>query len=431
MKHSLAPALAILLATTFAPSALGQRGLVGERFRNMPGEQDNLFPAGAGPGSRQAQMEAGVRPTIMLTGYWSPTNAMLRHFSTDPVQNPDGWKGSNWEGRGFDVYSYFPEFPSGLGQGVGDLEVDYQDTSNDFWPLANNIQPVAIITFSRAGVGGRWELEWNNRNLASWIDDYSAPLQPTPSPPDASVPAGTIRNSTLPVQDVLDAIRVTGLQNLFTFVDFSGDGGGFLSEFIAYHGVWYQDLHASPSDPAWCVAAGHVHVSSDIHLPKATRATNQTVRAVIRYVETVLDPHGGSTGWFCETNNNSALGAGSLLTAIGSHSISKNSLTLSVVENIPNGFGLPFYGLSSQAPTPFGDGELCISGPLFRVLPATLSAADGTASIALDLSAAPFSGGAGQVTAGSTWHFQYWLRDAAAGGTGFNASSGLAITFAP
>jgi hypothetical protein len=30
---------------------------------------------------------------IMLTGYWAPTNEMLRQFSQNQDQNPGGWKG--------------------------------------------------------------------------------------------------------------------------------------------------------------------------------------------------------------------------------------------------------------------------------------------------------------------------------------------------
>ena len=33
------------------------------------------------------------RPKIMVTGYWPPTNEMVRHFSQDPDLNPDGWQG--------------------------------------------------------------------------------------------------------------------------------------------------------------------------------------------------------------------------------------------------------------------------------------------------------------------------------------------------
>jgi hypothetical protein len=52
--------------------------------------------------------------------------------------------------------AYFPEFSppdcTSCGQGSGDFQVDYQDTSADFWPLANALQPIAVITFSRTGV---------------------------------------------------------------------------------------------------------------------------------------------------------------------------------------------------------------------------------------------------------------------------------------
>jgi hypothetical protein len=36
-----------------------------------------------------------------------------------------------------------------------------------------------------------------------------------------------------------------------------------------------------------------------------------------------------------------------------------------------------------------------------------------------------------QITAGSTWNFQAWFRDPAAGGAFFNLSDGLNLTFAP
>lgn len=33
----------------------------------------------------------GERPLIMLTGYWNPTGAMIRHFSRDVGLNPAGF----------------------------------------------------------------------------------------------------------------------------------------------------------------------------------------------------------------------------------------------------------------------------------------------------------------------------------------------------
>ena len=40
----------------------------------------------------------------MVTGYWPPTNEMVRHFSQNINLNPDGWQGENWEGT--DMMSY-------------------------------------------------------------------------------------------------------------------------------------------------------------------------------------------------------------------------------------------------------------------------------------------------------------------------------------
>lgn len=231
---------------------------------------------------------ADFTKNIMITGYWPPTNEMVRRFSTSPEQNPNGWIGENWEGRGYNIYSFFPEFPNGLGKGVGDLEVDYQDTSYDFWRLADEVKPVAIITFSRASARNppRWEVEAKQRNLQTWINDYEAPFQPTPAPPDGSQPAGYVRESSLPMQDIVDAVAAANL-GITPFIS-ENYGGGFLSEFIAYHGTWYQDLHSDPDDPAWCVAAGHVHVDYSMSLDQAIAATDVTLRVLTEYVDSII-----------------------------------------------------------------------------------------------------------------------------------------------
>jgi hypothetical protein len=227
-------------------------------------------------------------PNIMLTGYWPPTNEMLRRFSPNPEQNPEGWIGENWEGRGYNVYAYFPEFPGGLGKGEGDFEVDYQDTSADFWPIADSLGPVAIVTFGRAGEDLDWELEWRQRNLgctfAGWLADYLAPVQPTPCPPDETADTGFRRYSTLPMPFIVDAVDGAGL-GINPFVDSTAWAGRFLCEFIGYHAQWYHDLHADPSDPVWNIAAGHVHVGSLIGLPEAIAATEVTVRTLIEHLD--------------------------------------------------------------------------------------------------------------------------------------------------
>jgi pyrrolidone-carboxylate peptidase len=244
-------------------------------------------------------VEKGMRgapelPNVMITGYWPPTNEMLRRFSPDPVQNPDGWIGGNWEGRGFNVYAFFPEFPEGLGQGEGDFEVDYQDTSADFWPIAEQIRPVAIITFGRASPNRDWEVEWRGRNLpeADWFPDYADPRKPTPSPPDDSVPDSHIRYSTLPMNDIVDAINDSGL-NINAFADTTEDAGAFLCEFVGYHAAWYHDLHESAGDPDQVLSAGHIHVGSNIGLPDAIAAAEITVRTLLDNLAPSLAPQAG------------------------------------------------------------------------------------------------------------------------------------------
>jgi len=228
----------------------------------------------------------------MLTGYWPPTNEMLRRFSTDPVQNPDGWIGADWEGRGYNVYSFFPEFPHGIGKGEGDFEVDYQDTSSDFWLITDIVRPVALITFGRGGPARGWTLEWSKRNLRyyQWGDDYLAPLKPTPSPPDASVPAEHIRYSSLPLDEIVDAVKGAGL-GIWARANMTGSAGAYLCEFVGYHATWYHNLHADPDDPLSMFSAGHIHVGSEVSIDAAIEATHVTLRTLFDYLDQPLVPY--------------------------------------------------------------------------------------------------------------------------------------------
>ena len=242
---------------------------------------------------------AAFTNNILITGYWPPTNEMVRRFSTSPTQNPGGWIGGNWEGRGYNIHSFFPEFPGGTTanpKGNGDLEVDYQDTSEDFWRIANDIKPVAIITFSRGSSGANWEIEYRAKNRTTWVNDYVAPFQPTPAPPDSSLPAEAIRFSTLPMTQIRDNVNAASL-GFSSFIDMnSADlGGGFLSEFIGYHGMWYQGIHADASDPFQTFAAGHIHVGINTPLSSAMTATDISLRTLIAHLNSVVpEPAAGS-----------------------------------------------------------------------------------------------------------------------------------------
>ena len=221
-------------------------------------------------------------PAILVTGFWPPTNEMIRHFSQNIFLN-DNWEGGNWQDRGYNIISYFPQFSDpdcdNCGQGYGDLEVDYQDTSLDFWDIVEEHDPVAIITFSRGYIDYSWELEFNFYNRTNWYPDYSAPTLPTPNPPDDSVESFYLRNSTLPMENIMDAINESDL-GLDAYIDATGHPGRFVSEFMGYHGVWYHDINIES-----CVVAGHIHVGGLIDWDTAKEATEISILKTIDYLD--------------------------------------------------------------------------------------------------------------------------------------------------
>jgi hypothetical protein len=235
----------------------------------------------------------GQTNNIMITGYWPPTNEMLRPFSQNVSQNPGGWQGGNWEGRGYNIHSYFPEFPGGVGvnpRGTGDFQVDYQAASADFWRVVTELRPVAIITFSRGSPGNNWELESRARKLPlnQWAPDYLAPTRPTPDLPIAQEPDNTIRQSSLPMTNIRNAVNAAGLGTT-SFIDTSNAfGGTFVSEFTSYHSAWYAELNSAPTNPFRCVAGGHIHVGIDTPVASATTATQITLRELITHVNTIV-----------------------------------------------------------------------------------------------------------------------------------------------
>ena len=225
-------------------------------------------------------------PAILITGYWPPTNEMIRDFSQNLDLNSSGWIGDNWENRGYDIIAFFPEFDdpdcSSCGQGYGDLEVDYQDTSEDFWPIVNNLNPIAIITFSRGYIDYSWELEYNYYNRLNWINDFTAPFLPTPNPPDDSVENYFVRHSSLPMENIIQDIDTENI-GLDPYIDWDGDPGRYVSEFMGYHGVWYHGINQLGQDK--CITAGHVHVGGLIDIETAKIATEVTLRSVINLLD--------------------------------------------------------------------------------------------------------------------------------------------------
>ena len=137
---------------------------------------------------------------------------------------------------------------------------------------------------------------------------------------------------------------------------------------------------------------------------------------------------------YCVSSPNSS-GAGATIGSTGSLSITANDFTLTVAGATPGEFGLFFYG-PEQRELSFGDGYLCIgagTAGLFRLNPPIR--ADGTGAVArlLDFTQPPASSGPGAIISDTmTWNFQFWYRDPLGpGGSGFNLSNGLSVSFCP
>lgn len=134
---------------------------------------------------------------------------------------------------------------------------------------------------------------------------------------------------------------------------------------------------------------------------------------------------GDQATWYCEGLPNSTgapaetVSFGSTRLFLGQHQLLTTGLPL-------NEFGLYFYG-PNQVNVPFGDGIGCVGGQLVRLEPVQ-SGALGLAMRTIDNATLP---AAGQIVAGEQVNFQFWYRDPAAGGSGFNLSSATSVIFQP
>lgn len=131
----------------------------------------------------------------------------------------------------------------------------------------------------------------------------------------------------------------------------------------------------------------------------------------------VYEPVGSN---YCAALPNST-GCAATISAVGSASLAANDLVLGS-SCMPDGVYI-FFHASNQLQVPFGNGILCASGNVFRILPAAI-ASGGMVQRTLDL---PSVG----ITSPGLRNFQCWFRDVPAGGAAFNTSDALAITFVP
>ena len=125
---------------------------------------------------------------------------------------------------------------------------------------------------------------------------------------------------------------------------------------------------------------------------------------------------------YCDGLVNSS-GVGARVQGEGSDVVADNDFTLAAVGVPPGTFGIFYFG-ADEASVPFGNGLRCVGGAVWRYVPAVKTSTAGVALLPVDLDLPP---SAGRILAGSRWHFQFWFRDAPAGGAKFNLSDALRI----
>ncbi|MFT7671164.1 MAG: hypothetical protein ACI8X5_003881 [Planctomycetota bacterium] len=131
----------------------------------------------------------------------------------------------------------------------------------------------------------------------------------------------------------------------------------------------------------------------------------------------------GSISNYCLASANS-VGAGMTLTATGSSSFIANDLSFLGVGGPSGNFGVLFMGLNQSASL-FGDGVLCVAGGIIRYAPIQIGALT-TVDLVVDNTAIP---AVTSILPGTTWNFQFWYRDPAAGGSGFNTTDAAQVNF--
>ena len=135
---------------------------------------------------------------------------------------------------------------------------------------------------------------------------------------------------------------------------------------------------------------------------------------------------------YCQATANSA-GTVALISYEGSTSISQGDFRLTASGGVPDRFALFYYG-GAAVEFPFGAGYRCVGAGslgIWRLNPAQPLDMFGDIGRDLDFTVPPAGAGGGKTAPGDTICFQFWHRDPAAGGAGFNLSSGLQATFCP
>jgi len=182
-------------------------------------------------------------------------------------------------------------------------------------------------------------------------------------------------------------------------------------------------------------AQGTISYVSSADIPRLYDCDNNGMNDLQEIAaDPLLDVNGNAVPDSCECITTTycigapnTVGPGARIALAGLPSVSLNSMTLLCTQLPPNSSGRFFYG-PTQLQVPFGNGYRCVGGQTYR-MPVTFSGPTGSAARSLDLqNPAP---GAPVLLPGSLWNFQYWYRNVAAGGAGYNLSDGLSVRFCP
>lgn len=139
-------------------------------------------------------------------------------------------------------------------------------------------------------------------------------------------------------------------------------------------------------------------------------------------------------GWstvqrYCTAAPNSVTGDGATLGYVGSTSVGAADFTVTL-DGAPASSGTHFFYGPSRNYLPAKDGFLCVGlGATGHIMltPGVPADPGGHAEYPVDIEGSLST--PGWITAGSTWNFQAFYRDTAAGRTGWNYSDALQVTF--
>ena len=253
------------------------------------------------------------------------------------------------------------------------------------------------------------------------------------NPSTTFVTSGGVVQLTSPALD----LSASGTEVRFLYFYRNNDAQDRLTVRVSQNGLtgpFVLVFASTTSSPAW---QSLVLAPDDLLAAGIVPGPNMRVRIALADLGPILSAsEGGVDGFrvirrscqsgigtrYCTSLANSS-GAPAQISASGTASVQQNNLVLQASPVPLSASGLFLDGVQPTQ-VPFGNGVKCITSPLRR-LP-VVQASGSTLAHAVNAQA---GSAAGAILAGTTWHFQGWFRDNAAGGSGTNLSDGLRITF--